>query len=164
MKRILLAVLFFSGSAFAAVNKQNNVFGDLSFSSGGVHFGGGYEYIYNGSEGIGGHLQMFQKKSKDSKTVAPGYLVIGAMTGFHFYKGDWDFALTPSMNIINVDVEEKDPGDKTTLGPGISISLTTALNDKVAIGFDYQNYYIWFGDDYRGPAITDLSFRLKVGF
>lgn len=163
MKHLLIALALLSGSAFAAEAHKNNVLADVSMARGGFHFGAGYEYIYNGAQGIGGQLQFFSKSTSD-KTRSDGALVIGAMTGFHFYKGDWDFALTPSVNIINIDGVDDKKGSKTTLGPGISTGLTTALNDKVAIGFNFQNYYVWFGDEYRGFAISDLSFRVKVGF
>lgn len=163
MKSLLLVLSLFSACAFAqSQGKQHNVLIDVGFPANGFKFGGTYEYIYNGAQGIGGHLQYYPKKSAPG--AVPGMMVLGAMTGFHFYKGDWDFSLAPSFNLINIDCDCTTPGDKTALGPGLTIGLTTALNDKVAIGFALQQYWVWFGEDYRGHVIDDLNFRVKVGF
>lgn len=162
MKRLGIAAVFlFASTAFAqSQGKQHNGSMDISFVKGGFHFGASYEYIYNSSQGLGGQFQYFPKKSGDK-----GVMVVGALTGFHFYKGDWDFVLAPSFNIINIDVDTTTPGDQTTMGPGLTVGLTTALNSTVGIGFAFQNYYVWFGDDhYKGYILSDLAFRVKVGF
>lgn len=160
MRRLFLAALTLVASASFADTKMNNVLVDAGFASGGFAIGGAYEYLYNGSQGIGAQLQMFQKDNKHSRN---GVLVIGGFTGYHFYKGTWDFSVAPGLNIINISAANNGK-DVTSLGPGLQISLTQALNDKVAIGFDYQNYYIWFDDDYRGKTIDNLAFKLKVSF
>lgn len=166
MKRFLLALLMTSSAAFAqGSGKQSNVLIDVGFPRNGFKFGGAYEYVYNGAQGIGGQFHYYPKKTaSNGNPGVSGVMVAGAFTGFHFYKGDWDFNLAPSMNIINIDCDCTTPGDKTAVGPGLAVNLTTALNAQVAIGFSFQNYWVWFGEDYRGKILDDLNFRVKIGF
>lgn len=165
MRRFIFATLFvFLGGGMAvgtqAQAKTNFVNADIGFYTGGLSLGGGYEYLFDGAQSVGGQLRYFSKSNKRS---ANGYTMVGAFTGYHFYKKAWDFSLSPGMNIINISPAPR--GDsKTTLGPSLSIGLTTQLNDKVAIGFDYFNAWVWFDEDYRGPIVSDLQFKVSVGF
>lgn len=158
MKLLTLALAFFSTAASAAALHNAHV--NAGMANGGFNFGAGYEYMYNQSQGLGGHFHYY---SKDDKKGANGLMIFGAKTGFHFFKGDWDFALSPSVDIVNVD-GAKGAGSKMGFGPGLSIALMVALNERVAIGFDHVNHYVWFGDDYRGQVVDDLNFRVKIGF
>lgn len=161
---LALVSALLSSTVMAQTHTQSsNVLGYLGMARGGVTFGAGYEYLYNGSQGLGGQIHMYQKDS-GTKHNSNGYLVVGGFTGFHFFKGDWDFSLAPGVNIINIDSTSTTTKSATTLGPSLQISLTTQLNQKVAIGFDYANYYVWFGDDYRGDVLSDLNFKVKVTF
>lgn len=162
MKNLFLITLLFSGSlALAEAKTANSVSAELGFNAGGAEFGANYEYMFNGSQSVGGALLFSQKDTTHGQN---GYVVLGGLTGFHFFKGDWDLSLAPSLNIINISSVNPNKSSTTTLGPGLSISLTTALNDKVALGFDYLNYWVWFSDDYRGLRLSDLLVKVKIGF
>ncbi|MBX3022366.1 MAG: hypothetical protein KF799_11895 [Bdellovibrionales bacterium] len=168
MKTLLLALSIFSAAAFAqsgGQGKAQNLLVDVGFAQGGFKFGGAYDYIYNGSQGIGGQFHYYTKKEPATGTAGKtGFMIAGAHTSYHFYKGDWDFSLAPSFNIVNIDNVGTNAEDKTGFGPGLSIGLTQAINDRVAIGFALNNYWVWFGEEIRGHQIDDLNFRVKVGF
>jgi hypothetical protein len=169
MIRFLLAALFtLTGSAafaqmesYPAKAQTNSIAVDLGFYTGGFAFGAAYEYMFDGAQGLGG---AFHNYSKSAKRGANGYTVIGAFTSYHFFKKAWDFSLSPGMNIININPVASGKDSVMTVGPSLAISLTSQLNEKVAIGFDYVNDWVWFNEDYRGPIVSDLEFKVRVGF
>jgi hypothetical protein len=148
-------------SAAFADTKVNSADVDLGVAQGGITIGGAYEHLYNGAQGIGGQLQIFQK---DKDHFAPGIIVIGGFTGYHFYKGTWDFSLAPGMNILAISAYDSSHKDTTTFGPSMQIGLTQALNDQFALGFDYANYWVWADKDYRGWIMSTMNVRLKINF
>lgn len=179
MKRILIAtVLCWSGFATAQLTSSSgsgggggksgahnfSVLGGMS--TGGFRLGGAYEYMYDGSTGIGGHIHNFSKKTPttSSPTAANGYMIIGAGLGHHFFKGKWDLAFTPSFNIIMIDSYQVRPDDTTTMGPGMSLSLVWGLTDRIGMGFDVSQYWVWFNEDFRGQIISDFALKLKASF
>jgi hypothetical protein len=176
MSRIVFAILLgWSGLAAAQMDvrtakaSQHNVSGLLSKAAGGWSVGVGYEYMYDGATGIGGHFRTFSKE-EGPINIHNGFMIVGATLGHHFFKGKWDLAFTPSFNIISIDqaVEPKGtrttPDDATTFGPGMSISLTWALTERVGLGFDYSNYWVWLEDDYAGQVISDMALKVKGSF
>lgn len=152
-----------SAQEFTAKASPHNVFLDLSVNRGGLGVGAGYEYMLDPAAGlaIGGQVRGF---SKDAHSRANGLMILGATGGFHFFKKAWDLAFTPSVNLISIDSYQQTPGDATTLGPGLGISLTTQLTERFAIGFAFNNYYVWFNNDYRGILINDLALRGRFSF
>lgn len=169
MKRILiLALALSSTAAFAQMDvrmaraREHNFSGVLSKNVGGFSLGAAYEYMYDGATGIGGQIRSFPKDDK-SPNVGNGYLIFGATLGHHFFKGKWDLAFTPSFNFMSIDAVNNPPGDTTTLGPGMSISLVWALTEKISAGFDYSNYWVWFDDDFAGLSISDMALKIKIG-
>ena len=162
MKLLSIAFALFSTVfTVASAASLHNGTAQFGMGTGGFNFGVGYDYMYNQAQSLGGHFHYY---SKDDKKGANGVMIIGATTGFHFFKGDWDFALTPSLDIVNIDGVDKTKGSKTGFGPGLSVGLLTALNEKVSLGFDFVHHYVWFGDDYRGKVIDDLNVKVRVGF
>lgn len=160
----LISMVTISSGAFAASTVESskgpvkNVLGYLGVSRGGVTIGGGFEFLADGSQGMGGQLHYYQKNDT-TEHGTPGFLILGGFTSYHFYKSTWDFALSPGFNIMQVNAVGK-ADDETDLGPSIQISLTQALNDKFAIGFDFATYYFWTGDA-RGLPLTDLDIKFK---
>lgn len=139
----------------------------MSMARGGVSLGAAYEYMFDGATGVGGHIRTFPKETGNSSgNNGPGFMVFGAQMGHHFYKKRWDLAFTPSFNIISIDSHQTRPDDTTTMGPGMSISLLWQLTDRIALGFDYANYWIWLEDDWASTnhAISDMAVKLKAGF
>lgn len=174
MKRIILVALAcWTGTAFAQMDAKarGHNFSVLgSFSPGGFALGAQYEYMYDGSTGIGGHIRTFPKSEASATNNNPdhGYMIFGAGLGHHFFKGKWDLAFTPTFNIISIDsasnANPPRPDDATTMGPGLSIALLWAMTDAISLGFDYSNYWVWFEDDYKGHRISDMAIKLKFGF
>jgi hypothetical protein len=165
---ILLLTLLTSLSAYGQMDERNaravpnNVLAQFGMNAGGLTLGFGYEYMFDQAQGIGGHFRYF---SKDTSRGANGMTILGAMTGYHFFKRSWDFALSPSFNIIQIDSTSNTRASGTNMGPGLALSLTNQLNDHVAIGFEYSNWFVWFGKDYfRGLQISDLAIRLRYSF
>ena len=134
----------------------------LGFGSGGTSFGLGYEYMYDQSAGVGGHMRIYQKDDTSPGT-SNGLTIAGASMSHHFYKRSWDLSLSPSFNIINID-SVRPNGSKSTMGPGLSISIMTQITDMISIGFDNSRFWVWFNDEYRGLAIDDFAFRLRASF
>lgn len=177
-RTVFIALACWSGLAFAqmdAKSKGHNFSVLGSMQKGGFSLGAAYEYMYDGSTGIGGHIRTFPKNEATTGANAElnpshGYMIFGATLGHHFFKGKWDLAFTPSFNIMSIDSESTAnpprPDDTTTMGPGLSISLLWSITEMIALGFDYSNYWVWFEDDYKGlqTDISDLAFRLKAGF
>ncbi len=136
-----------------------------SMNRGGFAIGAGYEYMFDGATGVGGHIRTFPKETGNTAgNNTNGYMIIGAQLAHHFYKKRWDLAFTPSFNIISIDSRTATPDDTTTMGPGMSISLLWQLTDRLALGFDYTNYWVWLEDDYAGLVISDMAVKFKAGF
>ena len=148
---------------FAAKASLHNVAVDLSVNEGGFSLGAGYEYMFDEAAGwsVGGHARVF---SKDRPSYANGLMIIGAQSGYHFFKKAWDLGFVPSVNIISIDSYRVTPGNTTTVGPGLALTLTTQITERFAIGFAYSNFFVWFNNDYRGLAITDLALRGRFSF
>ena len=148
---------------FTAKASPHNVAVDLSMNEGGFSIGAGYEYMLDEGAGwsVGGHARAFQK---DRSNGANGLMIIGAQSGYHFYKKAWDLGLVPSLNIVSIDSVSIKPGDATTFGPGLALTLTTQLTERFSVGFAYSNFYVWFNSDYRGLAISDLALRGRFSF
>lgn len=169
MKRILIAALALcSSAAFAQMDvrtaraSQHNFSALLSKNTGGFSLGAGYEYMYDGATGVGAHIRSFSKEDSGPNRNH-GYMIFGAALGHHFFKGKWDLAFTPSFNMISIDALGTTPGDSTTMGPGMSISLVWALTEMISLGFDYSNYWVWFDDDWAGLRMSDMALKLKIG-
>jgi hypothetical protein len=173
MKQFLLASVFFlSTAAFAQMDGSgrragpHNIAADASFNAGGFALGGEYEYMYDDSTGIGGFFHMFPKDTSDKRPVN-GLFVIGAEMGHHFYKKNWDLNFAPGLAILNIQQALKSPpapGDTTTLGPSLKISLLNQLTSAFALGFEFSNYYCWFNTDYSGFVRTDLAVKGRFTF
>ena len=146
------------GSTSGAVN---SAYLNLGYAAGGLNFGGAYEYLFNGAQSIGGQVHLFPK---DQGHLAYGYTIVGAFTGFHFYKGDWDLSFAPGLNIMNVGSVVTSIKDETILGPSFSLSLVVAISSRLSLGFDYVNYYGWFTNFYRGLRVSDTELKLKLNF
>ncbi len=180
MIRVLLVTLAFSATtAFAQMDVKtakasaHNFTGLLSMQTGGVSLGAGYEYMWDTSTGVGAHLRTFSKREAGTganagDTTSHGFMIFGASLGHHFFKGKWDLAFTPSFNIINIDSLSKAnpavPDDTMAMGPGMSISLVWLLTERISAGFDYSNYFVWFGDSYKGPVLSDFALKVKASF
>lgn len=140
----------------------------ISMARGGAALGAAYEYMYEGSTGIGAHIRTFAKEtSGDVIEQGPGLMIVGAQLGHHFFKKRWDLAFTPSFNLISIDSHvsgPNNPEDATTFGPGMSISLLWQITDRISAGFDYNNYWVWLDSDWAGHRISDMAFKLRVGF
>lgn len=172
MKSIILSLLLCAGVAHAQLDDtamgrtKSAVNAVVSMAKGGFSIGASYEYMLDPSTGVGGQLRTFQKHDT-GPNLYPGVTILGAIGAAHFYKKNWDLSFTPSFNIISVDsyaASGTKPGDATTMGPGLSVGLTWAINQHVGLGFDYSNYWVWFQEDWRGPIVNDLAFRLKASF
>jgi len=153
--------------------KAHNFSGLLSMTEGGISLGAAYEYMYDGSTGVGAHIRTWPKNEATTGANAEvnpshGFMVFGASLGHHFFKGKWDLAFTPSFNILSIDSQSTAnpprPDDATTMGPGLSISLLWSLTERISAGFDYSNYWVWFEDDYKGLRISDMALKVKAGF
>ncbi len=169
MKQTLLtfALVFFGigTAAFAddrpVLHGPHNVNGTLGFAPGGVTVSAGYEYLMDGSLGVGGYVRMFPKET-GPRNAAPGILVLGVGAGHHFYKKNWDLSFTPSLGIINIDAIAGD--DVTTLGPGLGIGLAYQLTGVWAVGFENTRYWVWFNSDYAGELRDDMSVKVRATF
>lgn len=169
MQKLILCLFVFSSLNAAAQMEDrspkggpHNASAVAGFNRGGFTFGAAYEYMYQDSMGVGAHLRWFNKEDSGTNR-ANGLFIIGAGAGHHFYKKSWDLSFTPSLNIINIDsVGAGD--DSTTFGPGLSIALLCQVSSAVAVGFDFSNYYVWFDDDYAGQVISDMAFKIRMGF
>lgn len=153
-----------SGSAPEAKAAAHNFSVLFSMNRGGAALGANYEYMYDGATGVGAHIRTFPKETGTVRNQGPGYMIFGAQLGHHFYKKRWDLAFTPSFNFISIDSHVARPDDTTTMGPGMSISLTWQLTDRIAAGFDYSNYWVWFSDDWAGLNMSDMALKVKASF
>jgi hypothetical protein len=173
MKRILIAsVLFWSGLAAAQLDVRTvkasshnfSVLGSMAY--GGFSLGAGYEYMYDTSTGVGAHIRTFSKKTATTSSPTPynGLTIFGASLGHHFFKGKWDLAFTPSFNIIMIDSASVRPDDTTTMGPGMSLALTWAMTERIGVGFDWSNYWVWFDEDFRTLVVSDFAVKAKFSF
>lgn len=170
MKRFVLVLLslgVFSAHAQmddrTAKASTHNISVSSSFNRGGFNIGAAYEYMHDQSWGFGGHIRSFPKET-DANNPGNGVMVIGALLGHHFYKRAWDLSFTPSFNVIKIDSVRTTPGDTTTMGPGLTISLLWQIAEQVAVGFENSRYWVWFDDDYAGAVIDDLGVRVRVNF
>lgn len=169
MKSIILSLLLCAGAAHAQLDDsaagrtKHTINAVASMARGGFSIGASYEYMVDPSTGVGGQLRSFQKHDSGPNNY-PGITILGAVGAAHFYKKNWDLSFTPSFNIISIDSYTTKPGDATTMGPGLSLGLTWALNPNVGLGFDYSNYWVWFQEDWRGNVVDDLAFRIKASF
>ncbi len=139
----------------------------VSMARGGAALGAAYEYMYEGSTGLGAHIRTFAKETGAGKFASPGMMIVGAQLGHHFFKKRWDLAFTPSFNLISIDshvASPPNPGDSTTFGPGMSIGLTWQITDRISAGFDYTNYWAWLDSDWAGHLISDMALKVKAGF
>lgn len=167
MKHLLLATLLMTAPLAMAQGDDrgkanpHNLNVTTGFNRGGFTFGAGYEHMFDGSTGAGGHFRMF---SKDKDRGLAGLILIGADLSHHFYKKSWDLAFTPSLNMIMIDSAVAGGDDATTFGPGLAITLTWAMTERFALGFDYSNYWAWFDKDYQGLNVNDMSVRFRIGF
>lgn len=169
MKRLLfLVTLLGSLNASAQTDASakagaNSVSALASFSQGGFNFGAAFEHLYTDSMGIDGHIRIFNRDSKAPGT-SDGLLIVGVGAAHHFYKKSWDLALTPSLNIINVDPASSSVDDKTTFGPGMTISLLCQWTPHLAFGVDWANYWVWFDSDFAGKRVDDLAVKAQYSF
>lgn len=163
----LLALMSFSALGFAQTDERtakankHNGSGVVGFGTGGPSFGLAYEYMFDQSAGLGGHLRIFSKDD-DSPGVNNGYTIVGGALHHHFYKRSWDLSFSPSLNIINIDALNGD--DKTAFGPGLGISLMTQLTDMISVGFDNARYWVWLNEDYGGMVIDDFALKVRASF
>ena len=174
MKRVIFAAVLFLSTGLAhaqledrtAKASPHNFSLNLAPSAGGISLGFAYEYMYDASTGVGAHIRTFSKEDSGPNT-SNGYMIVGAGLGHHFFKRSWDLSFTPSFNILSIDsINPNNRDDSTTMGPGLSIALVWAFTDRFAVGFDYQNYWVWFDEDWNGPQneISDLSIKLRASF
>lgn len=173
MKCILFAsLLIWSGLAAAQMDVRSAKASTHNFSllgsmaQGGFSLGANYEYMMDSSAGIVGHIRSFSKKTATTSSPSSfsGLNVVGVGLGHHFFKGKWDLAFTPTFNILQIDSLTANPGDVTTMGPGMSVSLLWVITERFGAGFDWSNYWVWFDEDYRGLRISDMAVKLRASF
>lgn len=179
IRLFLIPLIGWSGLAAAQMDvnaakaMQHNFSVLGSMSRGGFAFGAAYEYMYDSATGVSAIFRNFPKSGEAANNyhTTNGYMILGAGLGHHFFKGKWDLAFTPSFNLISIDsyydgspASAKEPDDTTTMGPGLSISLLWTLTERIAVGFDYSNYWVWFEEDFRGNVISDMAVKLKFAF
>lgn len=168
MKSLLIFVLLGSVNVFAQEDRSaklgpHAVSAVASFPQGGFSIGAAYEYSLEDSMGVVGHFRLFSKEDAP-KNPGHGLMVAGIGAAHHFYKKSWDLAFTPSINMINIDNVSKTGDDATAFGPGLSVSLLCQMTDRIAAGFEWANYWVWFNEDFAGKRVDDLGLKVRMNF
>ncbi len=137
---------------------NSSAYANLGFSPGGLAFGGDFEMARDRIYGIGAFARIY---SKDEDSGYPGIFAFGAFIRPHFQRGPWDLYVSPGFALMFIDGASE---DETTIGPVMNIGLLYLLTNNVSLGLEHSTMVPWFGDAYKGVAMSDLHLKVRYQF
>lgn len=116
---------------------------------------------YHRTFGIGGYARIY---SKDTAKGAHGITLAGAFIRPHFHRGSWDFHLTGGFAIQSITAGTTGGKDETALGPALGYAMFYHLKDELSLGLERLDHFGWIADNYKGPTMSDLAFKVRFSF
>ena len=161
-KALLVAGVLLSSFAFAQSGYNNELNGQIGFTSGALAIGADYAHPANDVMGFGGYF--FLQTEKDKASVQQ-VLALGGMLKINVLKkSNVNVYVSPGFGlaIINdVPTGGGDTDDKTVVGPSMKIGAQYYVSSKVKVGVERFMVTNWFDDE--APSSAEFTTAV-VGF